>query len=75
MAGCEPLVRALLLDDPSSAAVGGTRIYPLIRPQGTPLPAITYQRVSRTRIDPLNGMERVQNARLQLDCWAPTTAR
>ena len=70
MAGCEPLVRALLLADPIiSGQLGGTRIYPLVRPQGTPLPAITYQRISRTRFDPLNGMERVQNARLQLDIW------
>ena len=70
MAGCEPLVRALLLADPIvNGQVGGTRIYPLVRPQGTALPAITYQRISRTRFDPLQGMERVQNARLQIDVW------
>ena len=75
MAGCEPLVRALLLADPAvSAAVGGSRIYPLIRPQGSALPAITYQRVSRIRIDPLRvpADAQVQNARLQMDCWAAT---
>ena len=79
MAGCEPLVRALLLADPAvSAAVGGSRIYPLIRPQGSALPAITYQRVSRIRVDPFSRADplvadaRVQNARLQIDCWAAT---
>ena len=79
MAGCEPLVRALLLDDDAvSTAVGGSRIYPMIRPQGSTLPAITYQRVSRSRVDPFNRSdpldadERVQNARLQIDCWAAT---
>lgn len=64
-------MRTLLLADPIIAGwVGGARIYPLVRPQGTALPAITYQRVSHVRYDPLVGRERLANVRLQLDCWA-----
>lgn len=71
MSSPEALVREVLLADPViSGAVGGTRIYPLVRPQGSPLPAITYQRVSQTRADPLVGRERVASIRLQIDCWS-----
>lgn len=75
MSTCESLVRTLLLADPIIAgAVGGTRIYPLIRPQGTALPAITYQRISRARYDPLDVPGTLADARLQIDCWAASYA-
>jgi Protein of unknown function (DUF3168) len=72
---CETLVRDLLLRDPEiNGAVGGTRIYPVVRPQATPLPAITYQRISRTRFDPLDEPGALADARLQIDCWAASYA-
>ena len=74
MAGCEPLVRALLLADPAvSAAVGGSRIYPLDPPAGLRAPGdhvsarVAYPDRSRSAWE-----EQVQNARLQMDCWAAT---
>jgi Protein of unknown function (DUF3168) len=67
----ESLVRSALLDDPAvNAAVGGSRIYPLTRPQESALPAITFQRVSSPRVDSLSGTAYLANARLQLDAWA-----
>lgn len=53
----EVALRARLVAVPAVAAlVGGAaapRIYPLIRPQGTGLPALTYQRIAEQRSDPL----------------------
>jgi hypothetical protein len=46
----EVLVRNLLLN----ATPAGDRIHPLLRPQASALPAITYQRITVTRRDPLD---------------------
>jgi Protein of unknown function (DUF3168) len=64
----EPLVRNLLLEAPPVIADG--KVYPLVRPQGVPLPAITYQRISTTRVDPLGEPNFLADGRLQIDCWA-----
>lgn len=62
------------------ALVGGTganaRVYPLLMPQGSSLPAVTYFRVSTDRIATasLSGHNARVNARVQIDCWADTYA-
>jgi hypothetical protein len=72
---CEVLVRTRLLADPEVVtALSGGSIYPLLRPQTEPLPAITYQRISATRFDPLEAPMPLADARLQLDCWAKSYA-
>jgi hypothetical protein len=68
---CEIALRQILLASPAGTAAGG-RIYPLIRPQGSPLPALTYQRIAEARFDPVQkpGTPYLTMARLQYDAWA-----
>lgn len=52
-------------------AVVADRIYPLIRPQGAVVPAITYQRLSgvpQTDLDGLDGS--LFEIRCQIDCYS-----
>lgn len=60
--------------------VGGTgaaaRVYPLIRPQGAALPAVTFQRIDTQRLatTSLSGHNSKIRCRMQIDCWATTYA-
>jgi hypothetical protein len=75
---CESLVYGYLITatPPANAAVAAvraaiaTRMYPVIRPQSTILPALTYQRVAATRVDGLTEPGRLVDVRLQIDAWA-----
>lgn len=56
----------------SPTTLAETRVYPLQRPQGSELPAITYQVISTT---PLHAFARdagVFTVRVQVDSWAET---
>jgi len=53
----------------------GTRIYPLALPQGSTLPAVTYQKVSQVRNRTLgNSGLKIARARFQISCWAASYA-
>ena len=74
---CESLVYGFLITaPPANAAVSAvraliaTRMYPLKRPQTTPLPALTYLRVAATRAEGLTEPGRLVDVRLQIDAWA-----
>lgn len=63
--------RAILLGDGQvSAAVAGTRIYPLMMAQGVREPSLVYQRVGGIRDILLEGVQQLRETRLQLDAWA-----
>ena len=70
------LYSALSTNAAVGAIVGGTgqsaRIYPMLRPQGAALPAVTYQLIDRPRIDTasLTGNNAKVRSRMQIDCWA-----
>ncbi len=82
----EPLLRSLILtidavvDDPPVGLGVGTRIYPDVRPQGSALPALTYQRVAERRNDavntegaltpPLVARRPLTDARIQINAFA-----
>lgn len=74
------LYTALSIDASVGAIVGGTgdgaRIYPMLRPQGAALPAVTYQLIDRPRIDTasLRGNNAKVRSRVQVDCWAESYA-
>lgn len=52
-------------------AVTITRIFPVLIPQGSPLPVITYQRISSPEVDNLeNGSSGLVYARVQLGHWS-----
>lgn len=64
----EALVSELLAD----ATVGGlvsTRVYHLQLPQKPTYPAITYQRISTTQGDIMEGVDTRTQVRIQVDAW------
>jgi len=56
----------------SITAHTSNRIYPVLLPQGTvaAFPAVTYQRISADRVYSLSGYSTLENAKMQIDCWA-----
>jgi hypothetical protein len=73
MITCEALLYAYLQTIPEITAIIGTRMYPLIRPQASQLPALSYQRVAETRVDSLKTGTpgpSTTDVRMQIDAWA-----
>lgn len=52
------------------AALAGGRVYPLLRPQGSGLPAVVYQRVATAPGLALAGNTGLDAVRVQVSCWA-----
>lgn len=72
MADLPSAVRARLANDAAVSGVVGTRVYPMIRPQGSGLPAIRLQFPSNLPERVLKGEEGTATARVQIDCFAAT---
>jgi len=70
----ESEIVTLLAADGGVSALVVARIYPLILPQDPTLPAITYARVTTSRIYSSEGYSNLDNAMIQVDCWASTYA-
>ncbi|SDP40613.1 Protein of unknown function [Filomicrobium insigne] len=68
----EEAMIARLLADPGVAAYASTRIYPVSRPQGDLLPAVTLQRIDGGPTYSDDGETGLGNARVQIDTWAAT---
>lgn len=68
----EELVVARLGATPSVTGLVGARIYPMQMPQGTVLPAVTYQRISTVRAQGFAGSLGLADPRIQIDAWAET---
>lgn len=66
----EEAVRAVLLADPTVAALVGDRVYPMHLPQTCVLPAIVYQRISTVGSIDLGGDTGLSRIRLQVTHWA-----
>ncbi len=56
------------------AALVSTRIYPLILPQDSTFPAVTYQRISGPRIHTMGNDPGLAYPRFQVSCWGKTYA-
>lgn len=68
-----PGLRAFLLADASiSTAVGASRIYPMLLPQGVITDSIVYQRISAQNELNNSGPDGLARPRMQLDCWSKT---
>jgi hypothetical protein len=65
-------LHAFLLADPAVAALIGTRMTPLVLPQNTAYPALTYQRISGQRLRSVDGPAGRARPRMQIDSWAET---
>jgi hypothetical protein len=68
----ESKVIALLLANTAIAAIVGTRVYPVDLPQGAALPAISVLRISGSQLYAGDGPVGLDNARIQVECWAGT---
>jgi hypothetical protein len=68
----EEALFTLLLGDTGLAPMVGGRIYPSARPQASPLPAITLQRIGGGPLYADDGEVGLEEARLQIDCWGAT---
>lgn len=69
-----PAVRSLLLANGTVSGLIGSRLYPLRRPQGSALPAMTYQVVAGDRDHAHGGMTALANRWVQFTAWADTDA-
>lgn len=67
----EDIVAALNANAAFSALVG-TRLFPLFRPQNSPLPSVAYQRVSTAPENSLLGFSNLEQVRIQFECFAKT---
>lgn len=65
----EQQIYTVLTADPTVSGLVGTRIYPLLMPQGVTLPALSYQRVATAPHDDLEGTQNHEWVRIQIDVW------
>lgn len=54
--------------------LGHSRIYPVIRPQGSALPSVAYQGAGGARSEHLKGFDAMRSPRIQFNCYAKTYA-
>lgn len=70
----EAAIYTLLKDAAGVSALAGTRIYPILAPQDSAYPLITYQRISGARWRTFDGPSGKAQPRFQLDVWATSYA-
>jgi hypothetical protein len=70
----EEALAYLLLSDAGVAGQAGNRVFPLVVPAGTALPALAYQRVSGPRLYSHSGASGIAHPRIQVACVASSYA-
>lgn len=65
----EEAIIAKLLASAGVLALVSSRVFPVSRPQGSALPAVTIQRIDGAPILSDEGNSELENVRLQIDCW------
>jgi hypothetical protein len=68
----EEKVIALLVNDVGVAALAGSRVYPGVIPQASPLPAIAINVVSAVPVYSDDGEDGIEGTRLQVDSYGDT---
>lgn len=63
-------IQQLITADPDFQAIAVDRLYPVILPEDSPLPAATFQRISTTALYTLDARIQVTEIRIQFDSWA-----
>ena len=73
----EDAIYKLLTDDPAVGGAVSTRVYPMLLPEGEPLPAIIYQAISSVTDYSCDGPTGLRTSRYQITSWAasPETVR
>ena len=68
-----PALFTWLLENSNIAAeVGGTRVFPVVLPQGQTEPSIVYNRISNVGDHHMQGASGLSRPRMQIDAWAQT---
>lgn len=65
----ESVLRQHLIDDDGVHALVGNKIFPLVIPQGTNLPCITFQRLRSYPANTLSGASGLEHIDLEIDAW------
>lgn len=74
VATIETAIYALLTGDGTLTALVSTRVTPVLVPQGSAMPAVTYAQVSGIRIHATSGPAGLVNSRWQFNCWGVSHA-
>jgi hypothetical protein len=61
-----------LTTDADIKRIVNTRVYPVVMPQDVTLPAVSYQRMSASPLNTLNGYAGMKNAHVVINSWART---
>ena len=72
MTAVEQIIYSVLTSDADVAALVGDRVYPVVRPGDTAVPAIAYQLIDNVRHHGCGGASGWAESRWQLNCWAAT---
>jgi hypothetical protein len=70
----EEAIIGKLLSTPTVAGLAATRVYPGSRPQGSPLPAVVFNRIDGAPLYVDEGEAGIAQSRIQIDCWADSYA-
>lgn len=65
----EATIYATLKNDAGVTALVSSRIYPVVMPEGTALPAVVYQRISTNPVASLDGDSGLDLVRMQISSW------
>jgi len=68
----EKALRSILMNDAAVHNLVADRIFPIVRREGSALPAITYQQISGVRDHVFEGPSGFVESRFQINCWAST---
>jgi len=68
----EKATRSILTGDGTVSGLVSTRVYPIKRPQGTALPAVTYELAAETMTDALEDQGALKRARVSVQSMAAT---
>lgn len=62
----------VLKDNAGVSALVGTKIYPMVAPQGTASPLVVYQRIDNDPNDTKTGTSKLDFHRVQITAWGAT---
>lgn len=74
MALIEKAIYSLLTGDGTLTGLVSTRIFPVLIPQKTTMPAIAYEQTSGARVHATDGPAGQVNSRWQFNCWGSSYA-
>lgn len=69
MATIEEQLVGMMLGDAALAAIVGDRVYPLVVPQETPLPAVTYQELETRALATAGGDDGRRESQFAVSVW------